>query len=178
MHKIWRLHQGSSNILPKLCWRSSQLKIFFYWKFWKCLKRPLFLTCVHAQHRAHFFHHIKSYFWLRQPRVFPVWSQFCCACQGKKSLTIFSGNTVEAMLIFCVVIILRMSSIFFSFHFLSCCPFWGCLYFLVNFLATWGSIVKVLYTLQDYENDLAQFLDNFWAKIFYKHWGGVKIRVF
>ena len=51
---------------------------------------------LHAQCRVHIFHHIIFYFPFRQLIVFPVWSQFCCACQGEKSSTIFSGNTSQA----------------------------------------------------------------------------------
>ena len=81
-------------------------------------------------------------FWFRQLRVFPVWSQFCCACQGEKSSTIFSGNTVEAVHIFSVVFMFehvlnirsssffRSSSYFRSSSFFRLSAFFGRLHFL------------------------------------------------
>ena len=37
---------------------------------------------------------------IRHLIAFPVLGQFCCVCQAEESSTIFSGNVVEAVLIF------------------------------------------------------------------------------
>ena len=46
----------------------------------------------------------------RQLVEFPVMGQFRCACQAEESSTIFSGNVVEAELIFVLSSFLGMSS--------------------------------------------------------------------
>ena len=53
------------------------------------VKSNLFWTCMHAQCRIHFIHHIEFYFRFGQLISFSVWGQLYCACQGEDSSTIF-----------------------------------------------------------------------------------------
>ena len=56
-------------------------------------------------------------------------------------------------------------------------------FYFVNFSAAYESRIKVLHIFQQpllmqiTKMTLAQFLDNFWAKIFNKPWGDLKIKV-